>query len=86
MNNQNLGSCGAWGREIVYFSLIKIEIIQEKKCTEEHVCEIELFILWKINWGMLKILRIYLSKNRFESGSAKWLGALHQEELGEILL
>ena len=26
------------------FSLIKIEIFQEKKCTEEQACEIEFFI------------------------------------------
>lgn len=30
MNNPDLGSCGVWGREIVDFALIKIEIIQEK--------------------------------------------------------
>ena len=42
------------------FSLIKIEIIQEGKCSEEQVCEVELFILLEGKRRHIKKCMLYI--------------------------
>lgn len=65
------------------FSLIKIEIVQERKCTEEQVCEIELFILLKGKQRHIKNCRgLYLKLIGIKQHQPKTWLALHQQELG----
>lgn len=65
------------------FSLIKIEIVQERKSTEEQVCEIELFILLKGKRRHIKNCRgLYLKLIGIKQHQPKTWLALHQQELG----
>lgn len=37
-----------------------------------NISQSEVLLCWNINWGMLEILRVYLSKHPFKVGSSIW--------------
>ena len=37
-----------------------------------NISQNEVLLCWNINWGMLEILRVYLSKHPFKVGSSTW--------------